>query len=476
MRRPFAHRSFASCCALVALATSLISLPVESRAQPPVDDRLLLDGAGVDAVVLAKLVDGTPLSIEEQSPLASILSGLRQCSQLDLDRYSRKPTSPADLASAAARGRLWQVRGRLKAAVAEELTTEQLERIYAEIDELPPTDVRRKMYRCEVALDGGGPTAIVYSLRLPKALVGKAKLDEAVSLQGVELKNAGTEAAPQPIFATRHLSWYPDTPLGKLGMDYALYDDVRREAHDLKFERECFYQLLNAMKKVDFAQLLEQTEQPRPASVVPLFNDPETMTGKLIQLDGSARRAVAVVVEDADIVERFGIKRYFEVAIFTSDSQNNPLLFNVLELPPGFPEGDSINERVQIPGTYLTGFYYRRDQLPNEKIADEKAPLQKAPLLLGKSLVHLPKLDAAAAQQSSYAFAGIILVAVMVLAYAVWRTTRTETQTRELLQRQMAPPPGTSLNDAPVEYQAKPDFSGIDADADDEDDDDEDRK
>ncbi len=476
MRRLFACCRFARCCALVALATSLISLSAELRAQQPVDDRLLLDGAGVDAAVLAKFVDGKPLDIEEQSSLVAVLSGLRQCSQLDLDRYSRKPTSPADLTSATARGRLWQVRGRLKAAVAEELTTEQLQRIYAEIDELPPTDARRKMYRCEVALDGGGSTAIVYSLRLPKGLVGKAKLDEAVSLQGVELKNSGTDAAPQPIFATRHLSWYPDTPLGKLGMDYALYDDVRREAHDLKFERECFYQLLSAMKKVDFAQLLEQTEQPRPASVVPLFNDPETMTGKLIQLDGSARRAVAVVVEDADVVERFGIKRYFEVAIFTADSQNNPLLFNVLELPPGFPEGDNINERVQIPGTYLTGFYYRRDPTSNEKIAGEKPPLQKAPLLLGKSLVHLPKLDAAAAQQSSYAFAGIIIVAVMVLAYAVWRTTRAETKTRDLLQRQMAPPPGTSLNDAPVEYQAKPDFSGIDVDLDDDASDDEDRK
>jgi hypothetical protein len=38
-----------------------------------------------------------------------------------------------------------------------------------------------------------------------------------------------------------------------------------------------------------------------------------------------------------------------------------------------------------------------------------------------------------------------------------------ERKSRELRQRQMAPPAGTSLNDANVEYQAQPDFSGIDA-------------
>jgi hypothetical protein len=39
--------------------------------------------------------------------------------------------------------------------------------------------------------------------------------------------------------------------------------------------------------------------------------------------------------------------------------------------------------------------------------------------------------------------------------------TKGERRTREILQKQMAPPPGTSLNDAPIETQPPVDLSGL---------------
>lgn len=445
---------------VVVLLFAAWSSSTRSIAQQPVDDRLLLDGSGVDAALLGKFVDGKPVEGEERAALVAVWGGLRQCSQLDLDQYSRKPATGKDLAAAEARGRLWWVRGRLKSVQPEELTNDEVERVYAEVDAMPADDPRRKAYRCEIELDGGGPTAAVYSLAFPKELLGREKLDEPVSVQGVCVKNAGTADAPQPVLAGRRLAWFPDTPLGKLGMDYALYDDVRREAHDLKSERECFYQLLSVMKKADFAALMEQTNQKEPYSVVPLFNEPLSMRGKLIALEGTARRAVAVVVQEPDVEQRFGIKQFYEVAIYTADSQQNPLLFNLLELPPGFPQGESINAHVRIPGTFLTGFYYRRDPTSHEQLKNVKPPLQKAPLLIGKSLYHYPE-KRVTQSPNSWLFALAITAAVAVLVVVFWRATRAEAKTRDLLQRQMAPPPGTSLNDAPVEYQAKPDFSGL---------------
>lgn len=445
---------------VVGLLCAWVLCPAQGFALQPVDDRLLLDGSGIDAALLGKFVDGKPLEGDERAALVAVWGGMRQCSQLDLDQYSRKPAASKDVAAAEARGRLWWVRGRLKSAQPETLTNEEVERVYAEIDDMPADDARRKIYRCEIELDGGGPKATIYSLAFPKELVDRAQLDEPVSIQGVCVKQAGSADAPQPVFVARRLAWFPETPLGQLGMDYALYDDVRREAHDLKAERECFYQLLNVMKKADFAALMEQTNQKDPYSVVPLFNDPLSMRGKMVALDGTARRAVAVVVQEPDIEERFGIKQYYEVAIYTADSQQNPLLFNLLELPKDFPQGENINAHVRIPGTFLTGFFYRRDATSQEQLKGIKPSLQKAPLLIGKSLYHYPEEDVTQSP-NSWLFAVGITAALAVLIFVFWRATRTEARTRDLLQRQMAPPSGTSLNDAPVEYQAKPDFSGL---------------
>lgn len=451
-------------CTRWSLAVASVIAPLlfaaASSAQQTVDDRMLLDGSGIDAALLAKFVDGKPVEGEERTSLIAVWGGLRQCSQLEFDRYSRKPIAEKDVAAAEARGRLWWVRGRLKSVQPEDLTAAELDRVYAEVESVPEGDPRRKAYRCELELDGGGPIVTVHSLAFPKELAGGKKLGERVGVQGVCVKNAGTSDAPQPVLVARRVGWYPDTPLGNLGMDYALYDDVRREAHDLKAERECFYQLLATMKKADFNALIEQTNQKQPYSVVPLFNEPETMRGAIVALDGTARRAVAVVVQEPDIEERFGIKQYYEVAIYTTDSQQNPLLFNLLELPPNFPQGENINAHVNIPGTFLTGFYYRRDATTHEQLKNVKPPLQKAPLLIGKSLYHFPDIDPLQSPNSVW-FAVAITAALAILIFAVWRATRTEAKTRDLLQRQMAPPPGTNLNDAPVEYLAKPDFSGL---------------
>jgi hypothetical protein len=447
----------------VALLLGLLLIPAAAWAQSAADDdRLLLEGSGIDAALLAKFIDGKPLDAEERPTLLAVWNGMRQCSQLDFDRYARKPASGIEIAAAEARGRLWSVRGNLKSVQPEDLTAEEIDRVYAEVEKVPEGDARRKAYRCEIELEGGGPTVLVYSLAFPKGLLGEdKKLGRRVGFQGVGLKNAGTAEAPQPAFAARRLGWYPDNPLGNLGMDYALFDDVRREADDLKTERECFYQLLATMKRADFANLTALTATKEPVSVVPLFNAPETMHGKLVALEGVARRAVEVKVDELDVQERFGIKQYYEVAVYTADSQQNPLLFNLVELPADFPQGEKIRVHVRIPGAFLTGFYYRRDATADEQARNIKPGRQKAPLLIGKSLLHYPDPDLTQSPNSVW-FAVGIATALLVLVVAVWRATRSEAKTRDVLLKQMAPPPGTSLNDAAVEYQAKPKFDGID--------------
>ena len=84
-------------------------------------------------------------------------------------------------------------------------------------------------------------------------------------------------------------------------------------------------------------------------SVAPLFNEPQQHVGELVVFDGVARRVVRVDVGTrpdgsgpSDVAQRFGFREYYEMEVFTDDSQNYPLVFCVRELPPGLPTGGTL--------------------------------------------------------------------------------------------------------------------------------------
>ena len=436
----------------------------------------LLFSAGVRPSTLAKFSDGAPLGDAERRPLVGVFTALRQVKPEDWSTYARPlPTPPATL-DAAARGKLWHAAGTLKSIDPQEFTDAELDVVYAaavanspgEPPRLPDADPRRKFFRCEIAVPGRAAPLIVYTLRVPDALRGKTTLDERIGVQGIYLKQAAAGADGSPIFAADRLEWFKHTPLGDLGMDYGLYDDVRPFSSDLSSERECLFQLLVAMKKVDFTKLQELTKGPY--SVVPLFNDGPKMLGELTAQEGQARRAV-LVVADKELQRRYGISQYYEVALFTAESVDNPLLFNLLELPSGFPQGQDINEAVRIPGTYLTGWTYKRDQTDAEKreaakreaagLPPEKPGLQKAPLLVGKSLVWIPRSVALQESGFNWYVNGAVIVLLLAVSAIAWTTLRADRTARDVVQRTNAPPAGTSLNDLPGDFRSGPDFSNL---------------
>src|SRR6185437_982655 len=172
-------------------------------------------------------------------------------------------------------------------------------------------------------------------------------------VQGLFVRLDGDDPA-SPVLVARRVSWYPNSILGDLDMDMGLFDELSTRPDLTGHDRECFYQLLAAVGRTQTRQLLRAVPQDaHNAKVEPLFNQPKTQRGRLVELTGTARRAVPCLVEDRDIVARFGIDHYYEVDIFTADSQDNPLTFCVRELPKGFPTGDNISEPVSIAGFFL---------------------------------------------------------------------------------------------------------------------------
>jgi hypothetical protein len=252
------------------------------------------------------------------------------------------------------------------------------------------------------------------------------------------------DSMSRPVIVARRVAWHPRTMLGDLDMDVGLFDELSTKPEVTGEDRECFYQLLAAVGRAPARQLSRAVPQEgRNASVVPLFNQPDTQRGRLVELTGTARQAVERRVEDRDIVARFGIDHYFELEVFTPDSQNNPLTFCVRELPREFPQGAKITEPVRVAGFFFKRWGYRTSAADAETGNFRR---QLAPLLIGREPVWIgpPQVDQRFAN-------GVFLVLFVVLTGVLWlvvsRLSRGDVRFQKQLERRFGPPPPVSLNE-----------------------------
>lgn len=373
---------------------------------------------GVEDQHLTTLVDGQPLAAEENEALLRMLFAANRFDPLRLHRGIRTDVSLEDLAMQPStfRGEPLLLRGTVTGVEVEEPAAE-----YATRFELP------HFYRCSIKLEPAGLQAIVYATTVPTAWAeGASDLDEPISCVGFFIKTAGeTEGSPEPVFVTARLAWHPRTTLGKLGMDVGLFDTVTDRTGIKAAERECFYRMLAATGRADMSRLDRLTQDDYPAA--PLFNAPELQRGRLVALRGVARRITKIIVDDPDIVERFGIDHYYEVAVFTDDSQGNPVIFCVRDLPPGMPVGEGISEAVRIPAFFLKAWTFETAQLNQQAVTDAdpshrgKHLRQVAPLLMG----NMPHWYVPPSEQvpgiSGWVAGSLFLLALAGVWFGVWR-------------------------------------------------------
>lgn len=263
--------------------------------------------------------------------------------------------------------------------------------------------------------------------------------------------------------------------LARLGMDVTLLDEVRHRQPFVKpevsREGEAFYSALKALRRVDQQELVSlaaenvanvaatwrdrqpklrrehqqllsklaneadvdqrdrlqrevkaardrrgiaaaviEASQSKRSSVAPFFLQPEKEVGELVSFEGIARRAVEIAVEDQP-----EIKSYYEIEIFTADSQNLPIVCCVNQLPPGFPVGDEIREPVRIAGVFFKNWRYRSRKLrkPAGLTGQQRRPY--TPVVLGK----LPTwLENSSTKESGWALWGG--VAFLGFLVALW--------------------------------------------------------
>ncbi len=202
-----------------------------------------------------------------------------------------------------------------------------------------------------------------------------------------------------PVFVAPRLQWYPHTLLGDHGMDVSLLDAVApispeqlavmppgsEQLQALKFtdaDQEPFYRLLTTAARIP-REKIDREIPSEKCSVIDLFNRPQMQQGRLVRLVGHARRIERINVDDPEIVSRFGIDHYYQIALFTDDSQGNPLMICIKDIPPGLPTGE---ERDFVVPLSICGFFYKTWAYRKAGEEASKSSTQLAPLLIGAKI------------------------------------------------------------------------------------------
>jgi hypothetical protein len=201
-------------------------------------------------------------------------------------------------------------------------------------------------------------------------------------------------------------------------------------------------------------------------SVAPLFNDAKRQVGELVVLDGAARRVVRIDVSSrsdgrgaSDVARRFGFDHYYEIEVFTDDSQNYPLVFCVRELPEGFPTGEGLHVPVRMAGFFFKAWQYTtrglRDAETGDIVAGAGRP-QFAPLLIGRAPLLL-KLESADSDAGRLVGGGLFLLALGGIWAAAWWFARDDRKfAKRIAAAGFSLPPGQTLNDLIVPTTAEP--------------------
>ncbi len=256
-----------------------------------------------------------------------------------------------------------------------------------------------EIYQCQVQLDEA-KVATLLATGVPNRWERETPISEPIACLAVLLRVEDGKY----LFATNRVSWFPKAgiPSGQLllaenGMDAALWDAVKQYGEfvspETSREAEAFYSCLAALEMIPAAQLserislhldsqakaqllfedkvkrqiadavIEQAELGL-SSVVPLFLTSDRQIGELVRLEGIARRAVRIVNEVKSGEGRTGRPTdYYELELFTRDSQNLPIVCCISYLPKGFPLGDQIHELIRIEGVFFKSWSYRSRKL-----------------------------------------------------------------------------------------------------------------
>ena len=178
----------------------------------------------------------------------------------------------------------------------------------------------------------------------------------------------GGAEAPGLVAAATSVAWFPDTALGRLGMDYGLFDTVADGRKLVRSDMPAFYGVLAAAGRTDATAVAASADD---VDVLDLI-DPgrkwlSEHRGEPVVIEGTALRATRVAVDEDFARAETGLDHYWEVFVFVDTpllevdgrrQDSFPIVCCVRDLAPGMPSGGRINERVRVPGFAFKRYAY----------------------------------------------------------------------------------------------------------------------
>ena len=303
---------------------------------PATNARQWLESADIDASRLANLSMGRPLDAGDEETIVSVLYRLPRLPASTLDSWKTEVASWADVAQRVQQhqAEVFRVSGRATHVERVNLLPEAAERF--EFDHY---------FRVSLALEREGWPAVVCVHSVPRAWPDSGSLDERAAAYGLLLKTGDRNGDRQPlVFAAARMMWFPDRAnealevdtaqvyLAERGMDLARFDDLQDSDRKplVAEDRECFYELLAAMKHAAHAPLRRHAE--KTLDLATLLNRPAAARGRLMEVRGTARRVQRIEVTDPNLSQRLGIDHYYQIDVFI------PLGDQIVRLGEGKPE------------------------------------------------------------------------------------------------------------------------------------------
>ncbi len=260
-----------------------------------------------------------------------------------------------------------------------------------------------EIFAVKFQLDNAGKAWVIVP-NLPDGLPLKGNLDETggASVILLHVPDSGSDQqGDTPVLAVSpRLRWWPQTPLGKIGMDYGLFVSVDDGVPLTASDAEAFYACLSASENQ--AEIPEESPLD-DASLVSLLNPSSDWLrmhrGDQIVLRGTARRITKVLVDPDQDQEKLGRDYYWEIFLFVAtpllqigeNFQNTyPIVYCCTELPQGLPTGEQVNESVEVAGFIFKRYRYVTRRLTDQLNGAGPGRPQESPLLIGKSLSWLP--------------------------------------------------------------------------------------
>jgi hypothetical protein len=399
----------------------------------------------IDRSSRAVLEERSPWNAAKQDVALRVLARLTRVPATLAAQWNADAVDLSALASANAlvpaqrvQDRLVNVEGRATFVATVPLSEEQAE-----------VAGRRQLEVVRIVSDAGMAVDIVAD-HVPKAWPRDVGIDEPAAAIGLPLAEGpgpaaipgadGSASVPAAILlAARSVAWFPPTPFGALGMDYGLFDFVVDGQKLAAGDTEAFYAALAAVGRAAPAGSDEPAVQP--GDIVPLINPGSGWfakhRGEPFTVEGVARRATRIEVDDPLRRRQLGTDHYWELYVFVRTpllkvhgrlQEDYPVVCCVRTLPAGMPSGQQISERVRVSGFAFKRYGY---PLPDVKISssqgdkEQKGQRQETALLIGNEARWRPApRPTAEVDTLGWIFLAIAAVIGIAIALAAWSFAR----------------------------------------------------